>query len=133
MELAIQTVTVTEPEFAFRAGALASTLLSFAEGIVVADVFTVRFLGDCHPLAGGLEVDAVLIVVEIHKVFLRSICLERRKPSWPLHFGNRNPTTAPSEIFLRSGSAASRSKGSCLYVVVPSSIVEPSVISRCGA
>lgn len=90
---------------------------------------TIDFLGDFD----GVPVDRDVVMFDcvFHKNFLRSFFLERRKPSWPLLFGNRNLTTAPSEVFLRSGSAASRSKGSCLYEVVPSGTVEPPVIKRC--
>ena len=66
MELAGQAVAVAEPEPALRADALATALLLFAEGVIVTDVFTVEFFGDIHPLAGGLDVDAVQIVICFH-------------------------------------------------------------------
>ena len=66
VELAIQTITVTEPKFASWTGALATALLPFAEGVIMANVFTIRFFGDFHPFAGRLDVDAVQIVICFH-------------------------------------------------------------------
>ena len=119
---------VALPKLTFRADTFAVLLCVIPCSPDGAVVGAIDFFTDFD----GIPVDRDVVMFDLHENFLRSICLERRKPSWPLLFGNRNLTTAPSEIFLRSGSAASRSKGSCLYEVVPSGTVEPPVIKRCG-
>ena len=88
MELAGQAVAVAEPEPALRADALATALLLFAEGVIVTDVFTVEFFGDIHPLAGGLDVDAVLIVDDFHFFLQRFSDLwkpPKEKTLWGFH------------------------------------------------
>jgi len=48
-----QTVGVTEPELVFRTGALSVGLLTFAVGVMEADVFTVDLFGYFHPFTGS--------------------------------------------------------------------------------
>ena len=88
VELAIQTITVTEPKFASWTGALATALLPFAEGVIMANVFTIRFFGDFHPFAGRLDVDAVLIVDDFHFFLQRFSDLwkpPKEKTLWGFH------------------------------------------------
>ena len=88
MELAGQTVAVAEPELALRAGALAAALLLLAIGVIVTDMFSVDFFGDCYPLAGGLDVDAVLIVDDFHFFLQRFSDLwkpPKEKTLWGFH------------------------------------------------
>ena len=87
-------------------GVLLGMVAGVPDGLVVCPV---NFLADLD--RGPVDRDKVLLVVVLHENFLRSICLERRKPSWSAANGYRNPTTVPTEI-SPFRSAASRSKGS---------------------
>lgn len=72
--------TVTLPKLGLGAAALAVLLGMVAgvpDGLVVCPV---NFLADLD--RGPVDRDKVLLVVVLHENFLRSICLERRKPSW---------------------------------------------------
>ena len=59
VELAIEAVSVAQPELALRAVAASMRLLALSIRVVVASVFAVLLFGDLHPLTGRFEIDVL--------------------------------------------------------------------------